>query len=116
MTTNDYPMAMIQPIDEAVGIAELKAKLSEHLRRVRQGSTLTVFDRETPVARIVPYEREATPLRIRSPKLGASRPGDFEFPAPLGLDVDVVELLLQDRRNDRLPPVPASRSRRHSAP
>ena len=38
-----------------VGIAELKARLSEHLRAVRKGRTVTVLDRDTPVARIVPY-------------------------------------------------------------
>ena len=37
-----------------VGIAELKARLSEHLRVVRNGGTLTVLDRDTPLARIVP--------------------------------------------------------------
>jgi antitoxin (DNA-binding transcriptional repressor) of toxin-antitoxin stability system len=33
-------------------IAELKARLSEHLRTVRNGGTLTVLDRETPIARL----------------------------------------------------------------
>jgi prevent-host-death family protein len=37
-----------------VGIADLKARPSEHLRVVRNGATLTVLDRNTPVARIVP--------------------------------------------------------------
>ena len=46
-----------------VRIADLKARLSEHLRSVRNGSTLTVLDRDTPVARIVPYS--AQPLEIR---------------------------------------------------
>ena len=36
---------------KSVGIAELKARLSEHLKSVRRGRTLTVLDRETPVAR-----------------------------------------------------------------
>jgi prevent-host-death family protein len=39
-----------------VGIADLKAHLSEHLRKVRAGRTLTVLDRDTPVAQIVPYD------------------------------------------------------------
>ena len=51
-----------------VGIAALKARLSEHLRAVRKGRTITVLDRDTPVARIVPLTardstRDATPAR-----------------------------------------------------
>jgi len=39
-----------------VRIADLKARLSEHLRAVRRGRSLTVLDRDTPIARIVPYD------------------------------------------------------------
>jgi prevent-host-death family protein len=37
-----------------VGIAELKARLSEYLARVQAGEELIVADRGKPVARIVP--------------------------------------------------------------
>jgi prevent-host-death family protein len=40
---------------DAVKIADLKNNLSRHLARVRQGREITVFDRDTPVARIVPF-------------------------------------------------------------
>jgi prevent-host-death family protein len=46
-----------------VGIAELKARLSEHLRTVRNGGTLTVLDRDTPIARIVPYAAPGLEIR-----------------------------------------------------
>jgi prevent-host-death family protein len=36
------------------GIADLKAKLSEYLARVRAGDEVVVTDRGTPIARIVP--------------------------------------------------------------
>lgn len=42
--------------EPTVGIADLKARLSEHLHRVRKGGALTVVDRRTPVARGVPFE------------------------------------------------------------
>ena len=45
---------------QAVKIADLKNNLSRHLARVRRGGEITVFDRETPVARIVPFTHEAT--------------------------------------------------------
>jgi prevent-host-death family protein len=39
----------------AVKIADLKNNLSRHLARVRRGSEITAYDRNTPVARILPY-------------------------------------------------------------
>jgi len=37
-----------------VGIAELKARLSEYLARVQAGEEIVVTDRSRPVARLVP--------------------------------------------------------------
>lgn len=39
----------------SVNIADLKNNLSRHLARVREGAELTVLDRDTPVARILPF-------------------------------------------------------------
>ncbi len=79
-------------------IAELKARLSAYLRVVRRGETVTVFDRDTPVARIVPIRRPG--LRIRKPEAGASRPGRV-VPPPLALNIDVLQLLLEERQGQR---------------
>ena len=81
-----------------VKIAELKAHLSEHLRRVRRGHSLVVLDRDKPVAKVVPYTEGDEPLTVRAP-LG-KYPSVQEVPLPprLGLDIDIVDLLLQDRR------------------
>ncbi len=87
---------------KTVGVAALKARLSEHLREVQQGEIVTVVDRKTPVARLVPYERELpTGLKVRMPLPGSLRPGQVPLPAPVDLPFDVVELLLEDRRNGR---------------
>lgn len=45
---------------QAVKIADLKNNLSRHLARVRRGGELTVLDRDTPVARIVPFSHADT--------------------------------------------------------
>lgn len=45
-----------------VRIAEFKSRLSEYLRAVRRGQEIVVKDRETPIARVVPYE--ARPNRL----------------------------------------------------
>lgn len=76
-----------------VGIAELKARLSEHLRTVRNGGTLTVLDRDTPIARIVPYA--AQPLEIRKAK---RRPRDLKLPPRPAKRTDSVAILVEDRR------------------
>jgi prevent-host-death family protein len=75
-----------------VGIAELKARLSEHLRSVRKGGTLTVLDRDTPIARIVPYA--AQPLEIRK---ATRRLRDLKLPPKPGRRTDSVALLVEDR-------------------
>lgn len=99
----------------AVGVRELKAKLSEYLRRVREGEVVLVTDRGQVVAELGP------PLRVRedervSPALaalirgGAVRPptrraepgevaraGDGSPGLPLAAILD----LLDDTRGDR---------------
>ena len=76
-----------------VRIADLKAKLSEHLRSVRNGGTLTVLDRDTPVARIVPYA--TPPLEVRKAK---RRARDLKLPPKTRKRTDSVAVLLEDRR------------------
>jgi len=83
-----------------VRIAELKARLSEYLRAVRQGETIAVLDRETPVAQIVPV-RDRSTLRVRKPAPGTPPPNRVALPKPAKLDVDVVELLLEERQGHR---------------
>jgi prevent-host-death family protein len=86
---------------KSVGIAELKARLSQYLRQVRRGHPLTVLDRATPIARIVPVSEGEGDLVIREPEPGTPAPGKLRLPPPLDLDVDVVELLLEERQGER---------------
>jgi prevent-host-death family protein len=81
-----------------VRIAQLKARLSEYLRTVRRGETVTVLDRDTPVARIVPIRQPG--LRVRKPASGAPRPNRI-LPPPSDLKVDVLALLLEERQGQR---------------
>jgi len=83
-----------------VRIAELKSRLSEYLRAVRGGETISVLDRETPVAQIVPvHDRVA--LRIRKPAPGAPPPNRVRLPKPLTLNLEIVDLLLEERQGHR---------------
>jgi prevent-host-death family protein len=83
-----------------VRIAELKARLSEYLRAVRRGETIAVLDRETPVAQIVPV-RDRAALRVRKPAPGTPPPNRVPLPKPAKLNVDVVQLLLEERQGHR---------------
>ena len=83
-----------------VRIAELKAKLSEYLRAVRRGETIAVFDRETPVAQIVPM-RSPSAIQVRKPAPGTPPPNRVRLPKPAKLPIDVVQLLLEERQGHR---------------
>ena len=74
-------------------IADLKAHLSEHLRSVRNGGTVTVLDRDTPVARIIPIA--APSLEIRKAK---RRLRDLKLPPRPSKRTDSTALLVEDRR------------------
>jgi prevent-host-death family protein len=83
-----------------VGIAELKSRLSEYLRAVRRGETISVLDRDTPVAQIVPV-RQKSALRIRKPAPGTPPPNRVQLPPPVALKVDAVEVLMEERQGHR---------------
>ena len=84
-----------------VRIADLKSRLSEHLRHVRRGRSLTVLDRNTPIARIVPYEENGALLTVRTPLPGAPKLHRVPLPRPLGLRKDIVKILLEERQAER---------------
>ena len=86
---------------KAVRIAELKSRLSEHLRSVRAGRSLTVLDRDTPIARIVPWQEGDPSLNVRAPVAGAPRLHRVRLPAALAVDRDIVELLIEERQGER---------------
>ena len=76
-----------------VGIADLKANLSRHLRRVRTGRTLTVVDRETPIAQLVPYAAAAS-LEVRR---ATRKPSELRLPSAPAAVTDSLRILLEDR-------------------
>jgi prevent-host-death family protein len=94
VTSDDYHVTM-----SGVRVADLKSKLSEHLRKVRAGRSVTVLDRTTPIARIVPYE-EGSSLTVRKPMPGAPSLQEVRLPPPLRLQRDIVSLLLEERQNE----------------
>jgi prevent-host-death family protein len=76
-----------------VRIADLKARLSEHLRSVRNGGTVTVLDRDTPIARIVPVGAPALEVRKARRQLR-----DLKLPPRPSKRTDSTGALIDDRR------------------
>ena len=83
-----------------VKIADLKAHLSEHLRTVEAGAIITVFDRQRPIAQIVPF-RGVTGMVEHQPPTRSIQ--DFVVPRRVTTSIDIVEDLLEERRQDRGP-------------
>jgi len=80
-------------------VAELKAHLSAYLKAARRGQTVTVCDRDTPIARLVPYDQPANGSLSVRPPVRALR--DVALPAPLGRLLDSLTVLLEERQPSR---------------
>ena len=96
MTIRDYDLVM-----RAIGIAELKSRLSAYLKDVEGGESITVLDRRRPVARIVPHAVRGGGLTVRPRR---RKPGGLHrvaLPPPLELATDAVAILLEERQGER---------------
>jgi prevent-host-death family protein len=80
----------------SVKIAELKDRLSEHLRAVERGAEIEVRDRDRPIARLVPASRDGVQLRFAPPKRAFSTVRDRR-PRPARWKKSSLELLLEER-------------------
>ena len=98
---------------KAVGIRQLKARLSEYLRLVRGGETILVTDRDEVVAELRPARAGRTPSEdlltlldsladagiVTLPSL--PKAGWTWQPKSLGLEPAAVADILDDLRSDR---------------
>jgi antitoxin (DNA-binding transcriptional repressor) of toxin-antitoxin stability system len=89
---------MTAVFETSVTISVLKARISEFLRMVRAGHSLTVLDGDMPVARVVPYERSNTAFSVRPPRRSLR---DLELPPPLSRPVDSLGALEEERQSSR---------------
>jgi prevent-host-death family protein len=93
---HDYLVVMNDYGSQRVGVAELKARLSSYLKAARRGETVTVYDRDTPVARLVPYEGATLQVRKATTALPS-----VKLPPPLGRDIDSMAALADERQTGR---------------
>ena len=83
----------------SIKIGEFRNHLSAYLRKIRRGAEVTIFDRETPIGRLVPYDRRGDngDLQMIDPPKG------YKGLAPLSFStcksaVHAVDELLKERR------------------
>ncbi|HKU87804.1 MAG TPA: hypothetical protein VJV77_15820 [Casimicrobiaceae bacterium] len=68
---------------------------------MRAGRSLTILDRDTPIAPIVPWDGSSSVLKTRPPLPGALPLQKVKLPSPLPLRGDIVDMLLEERQGDR---------------
>src|ERR1019366_6597424 len=98
VTRSDHIVTMSKKAEKTVKVAELKAQLSAYLRAARRGHAVTVCDRDTPVARLIPYAPVDEALSSRPP---TRTWGEMKLPAPLGRRIDSLAALLEERQSSR---------------
>ncbi len=64
---DNYGQIWSNMVMSKVNTAELKARLSEYLHRVREGEEITVYDRKTAIAKIVPLVKQASSKLVMTP-------------------------------------------------
>jgi antitoxin (DNA-binding transcriptional repressor) of toxin-antitoxin stability system len=99
VSTSGHDLVMSRRRSTEVRIADLKANLSKHLRAAQRGARITVLDRDTPIAELGPVagqeEKKSDALITRKATLSFQ---DIQLPDRIDLGVDLVSLLLADRR------------------
>ena len=85
-----------------VGIAELKAHLSEYVRAAQKGKEVVIKDRETPVAKLTPLEPAHKFLRVLPATRSMAEVERMldENPDVPVLPPDLVERIFEDTRKD----------------
>jgi prevent-host-death family protein len=81
---------------KSVKIAELKDKLSEHLRAAEHGEEVIVTDRNRPIARILPLAASADSLVMVAPRVPFATVRDRTWRAT-GWKTRSDELLAEER-------------------
>ncbi|MBI3491031.1 MAG: type II toxin-antitoxin system prevent-host-death family antitoxin [Acidobacteria bacterium] len=99
----------VPPTKATASVVQLKARLSEYLRRVKAGNEIVITERGLPIARILPLDadqrrasREERLIRagvIRPGRPGGIRKSLLETP-PVKIS-GVLDALLANREEDR---------------
>ena len=86
-----------------VGIREVKNRLSEYLRRVKQGEVLLITERNVPIAKLVPVQENEQPLLFALVEQGIAswqggKPRGVAVPPEIRGNASIAALVVEDRR------------------
>ena len=76
---------------KTITISQFKAHISRELQNVRKGERIIIQDRKTPIAEVIPYEKENL-LCVTTPRHKPS----FKRPS-FKVDSDPLDFLFEDR-------------------
>lgn len=79
-----------------VKIAKLKTELSNYLKKVRNGAEVIVTDRDTPIAKIIPYKSLSEKLLVLPSLKSPKEISKLKIPPALE-KTDSLKVLLEDR-------------------
>jgi prevent-host-death family protein len=79
-------------------IAELKSRLSSYLADVKKGDTIVVCERQTPIARLVPFAEDDPRVRVIEAARGIGKLGKIR-PVRLSRKIDVDKILSETRED-----------------
>jgi len=94
---------------KTVRVEDLRERIDDLRCRVLLGETIVIHRGRKPIARLVPYDWEEGPIRVRPP-IGIYRfVQEVPLPPPLRMKRDIVEYLLEDRGRGARTPAPKRR-------
>ncbi len=86
-----------------IGVREIKNRLSQYLRLVKQGETVIITERNVPVAKIVPYNKAAVDNLMVLKKSGlvswnGEKPEGLSNPPKIKSNLQVSQMIAEERR------------------
>ena len=84
-----------------IKIAQFKSHLSEYLRSVRRGNEIVIKDRDTPIARVIPFAAPAKRLETIPPTRSLKEIDQLPFFRPKKLRPGDADRALRWVRRDR---------------
>ena len=85
-----------------VGIAELKAHLSEYVRAASKGKEIVIKDRDTPIAKLTPIQERKLPFTISPAKKPMHSTAEMVGVDIPGLTPEELDRIWRETRRDRL--------------